>query len=169
MYAGLPASLGLLGFRSAKHDRAHGERHCSVNRVAKSPVRTYPIPGTLDEVLAFELLEGSGERCRARFPVTDRVRQPAGLVHGGAYAALAESMVSITTHSLVADDGQLALGQSNDTTFLRPITEGYVNAEGRPRHRGRSSWVWDVEFTDDDGRLCAISRLTIAVRPARRE
>jgi 1,4-dihydroxy-2-naphthoyl-CoA hydrolase len=138
-----------------------------VRRVPKSPVRTYPIPGTLDHALGFELLEGSDERCRARFPVTDQVRQPAGLVHGGAYAALAESMVSITTHSLVADDGHLALGQSNDTSFLRPITEGHVNAEGRPRHRGRSTWIWDVEFTDDEGRLCAISRLTIAVRPAR--
>jgi 1,4-dihydroxy-2-naphthoyl-CoA hydrolase len=137
-----------------------------VRRVAKSPVRTYPIAGTLDEALGFELLEGSGERCRARFPVEDRVRQPAGLVHGGAYAALAESMVSVTTHSLVSDDGLLALGQSNDTQFLRPITEGHVNAEGRPRHRGRSTWIWDVEFTDDDGRLCAISRVTIAVRPA---
>ena len=127
------------------------------------------MPGTLDDVLGFELLEGTRDRCRARFPVEDRVRQPAGLVHGGAYAALAESMVSFTTHSLVADDGQLALGQSNDTNFLRPITEGYVNAEGRPRHRGRSTWIWDVEFTDDQGRLCAISRVTIAVRPARSE
>ena len=137
-----------------------------MRRVAKSPVRTYPIAGTLDEALGFELLEGSGECCRARFPVEDRVRQPAGLVHGGAYAALAESMVSVTTHSLVSDDGLLALGQSNDTRFLRPITEGHVNAEGRPRHRGRSTWIWDVDFTDDDGRLCAISRVTIAVRPA---
>jgi 1,4-dihydroxy-2-naphthoyl-CoA hydrolase len=137
-----------------------------VRRVAKTPVRAYPIPGTLDEALGFELLEVSGDRCRARFPVEDRVRQPAGLVHGGAYAALAESMVSITTHAAVADDGQLALGQSNETSFIRPITEGYVNAEGRPRHRGRSTWIWDVEFTDDEGRLCAISRLTIAVRPA---
>jgi 1,4-dihydroxy-2-naphthoyl-CoA hydrolase len=140
-----------------------------VRRVAKSPVQAYPTPGTLDEVLGFELLEGSGDHCRARFPVTDRVRQPAGLVHGGAYAALAESLVSLTTASLVADDGRLALGQSNDTAFLRPVTEGYVHAEGRPRHRGRSTWVWDVEFSDDDGRLCAISRVTIAVRPARSE
>jgi 1,4-dihydroxy-2-naphthoyl-CoA hydrolase len=137
-----------------------------VRPVPKSPVLAYPIPGTLDEVLGFELLEGTGDRCRARFPVADRVRQPAGLVHGGAYAALAESMVSITTHAQVADDGQLALGQSNDTSFLRPITEGYVNAEARPRHRGRSTWIWDVEFTDDEGRLCAISRVTVAVRPA---
>lgn len=94
------------------------------------------------------------------------MRQPAGLVHGGAYAALAESMVSLTTDDAVRESGRLALGQSNHTTFLRPVTEGTVHAEGRPRHRGRTSWIWDVEFSDDDGRLCAVSRVTLAVREA---
>ena len=46
-----------------------------------------------------------------------------------------------------------AMGQSNSATFLRPITEGHVNAVARPRHRGRTTWVWDVEITDDEGRL----------------
>ena len=55
-----------------------------------------------------------------------------GLVHGGAYAALAESMVSVTTHVAVEGDGRFAVGKSNSTTFLRPITAGHVNAEGRP-------------------------------------
>ena len=74
----------------------------------------------------------------------DRVRQPLGLVHGGAYAALAESMVSATTHLAVADDGNFAVGQSNHTTFMRPATEGTVHASGVPLHRGRTTWVWDV-------------------------
>lgn len=131
-----------------------------------SPIRTYPGPGTLDDVLGFELLEATPESCRARFAVEDRVRQPLGLVHGGAYAALAESMVSATTHMAVEADGDFALGQSNNTTFLRPAKEGFVHAEGVPIHRGRTSWVWDVTFTDDDGRVCAVTRVTIAVRPA---
>ena len=131
-----------------------------------SPVRTYPAPETLDDVLGFELLEASPERCRARFAVEKRVQQPLGLVHGGAYAALAESMVSATTHMAVEGDGSFAVGQSNHTHFFRPATEGDVHAEGTPIHRGRTSWVWDVRFTDDDGRLCAASRVTLAVRPA---
>jgi 1,4-dihydroxy-2-naphthoyl-CoA hydrolase len=131
-----------------------------------SPVRTYPAPETLDDVLGFELLEASPERCRARFAVEKRVQQPLGLVHGGAYAALAESMVSATTHMAVEGDGSFAVGQSNHTHFFRPATEGDVHAEGTPIHRGRTSWVWDVRFTDDDGRLCAVSRVTLAVRPA---
>jgi 1,4-dihydroxy-2-naphthoyl-CoA hydrolase len=135
-----------------------------VRRVAKTPVRAYPKPDTLDDVLGFELLEASPERCRARFVVEERVRQPAGLVHGGAYAALAESMVSVTTNTVVGDRS-IALGQSNHTHFLRPATDGHVNAEARSRHQGRSTWIWDVDFTDDEGRLCAISRVTLAVRP----
>jgi 1,4-dihydroxy-2-naphthoyl-CoA hydrolase len=126
----------------------------------------YPASGTLDDVLGFELLETSSEGCRARFAAEARVQQPMGLVHGGAYAALAESMVSATTHLAVMGEGNFAVGQSNSTTFLRPVTGGHVHAEGTPRHRGRTTWIWDVEFTDDESRLCAISRVTLAVRPA---
>jgi 1,4-dihydroxy-2-naphthoyl-CoA hydrolase len=133
--------------------------------VTESPaISTYPEAGTLDYQLGFELLEAGPEGCRARFLVEDRVRQPAGLVHGGAYAALAESMVSLTTHEAVKENGQQAMGQSNHTSFLRPVTEGAVHAVGHPRHRGRTSWIWDVDFTDDNGRLCAVSRVTLAVR-----
>ena len=128
------------------------------------PVGTYPVPGTLDDVLGFELLDTSADGCRARVAADKRVQQPMGLVHGGAYAALAESMVSLTTHLAVEEDGNFAVGQSNHTTFLRPVTSGYVNAAGRPLHRGRTSWVWDVEFTDDEGRLCATTRVILAVR-----
>jgi 1,4-dihydroxy-2-naphthoyl-CoA hydrolase len=134
--------------------------------VAERQLEGYPAEGTLDDVLGFELLEANGERCRARCAAEPRVRQPMGLVHGGAYAALAEAMVSWATVVAVAPSGNFAVGQSNNTTFLRPITGGYVNAEGTPRHRGRTTWVWDVDFTDDDGRVCAVSRVTLAVRPA---
>jgi 1,4-dihydroxy-2-naphthoyl-CoA hydrolase len=136
-----------------------------VPALVDSPVQTYPAPGTLDDVLGFELLEAGAEGCRARFAAEKRVHQPFGLVHGGAYMALAESMASIATAIAVADEGKVPLGQSNDNNFLRPVSEGFVHAEGTPIHRGRSSWVWDVRFTDDDDLLCAVSRVTIAVRP----
>ena len=130
-----------------------------------APVESFPSPGTLDDVLGFELVEASAERCRARFAVEKRVQQPLGLVHGGAYAALAESMTSATTFLAVSGDGNIAVGQSNHTTFLRPATQGSVHADAQPLHRGRTTWVWDVRFTDDQDRLCAITRVTIAVRP----
>ena len=59
------------------------------------------------------------------------------------------------------------MGLANATSFLRPILEGTVHAEARARHRGRTTWLWDVEITDDEGRLCAVTRMTIAVREPR--
>ena len=119
----------------------------------------------LGELIGLEYLDMGSEEVRARLVVTDDVRQPAGLVHGGVFAAIAESMCSAATWLAVRDDGMAAMGQSNSATFMRPITEGHVNALARPRHQGRTTWVWDVEITDDDGRLCALVRMTVAVRP----
>jgi 1,4-dihydroxy-2-naphthoyl-CoA hydrolase len=119
-------------------------------------------PGTL---IGLEYLETDGEAVRARVAVTDDVRQPFGLVHGGVYSLIAESVCSATTGRAVADQGLVAMGQSNGATLLRPVTSGHVNAVARTRHRGRTTWIWDVEFTDDDGNLCALVRMTIAVRP----
>jgi uncharacterized protein (TIGR00369 family) len=131
------------------------------------PVDAYPVPGTLDDSLGFELLEATPDRVRGRFQAKRRVQQPFGLVHGGAYMAFAESLASVATFGAVAGDGNIAVGQANDNHFLRPVTEGLVHAEGTPLHRGRTSWVWDIRFTDDQDRLCAVSRVTIAVRPGR--
>ncbi len=121
--------------------------------------------GGLFDTLGFELDEHGPELARGHFEVADPVRQPMGIVHGGAYAALAESLTSIATYFAVAEDGMISMGQSNETTFLRPVSEGVVRAEARRRHRGRTTWVWQVDFSDDQDRLCALARVTIAVRP----
>src|SRR5512133_1930244 len=119
----------------------------------------------LGDLIGLEYLETTPEQVRARVRVTDGVRQPFGLVHGGVFASMAESMCSLATWMAVRADEMAAMGQSNNATFMRPITDGYVNAAARPRQRGRTTWVWDVEVTDDDGRLCGLVRVTVAVRP----
>jgi 1,4-dihydroxy-2-naphthoyl-CoA hydrolase len=124
------------------------------------------VENTMAEALGFELVELGEELARGRFAVEDRVRQPFGIVHGGAYAAMGETLASAATYMAVEGNGELAMGQSNHTSFLRPVSQGFVNAEARVRHRGRTSWVWEVDFSDDEGRLCAITRVTMAVRPA---
>lgn len=121
---------------------------------------------SLNDVLGFEIGEFDEERISGSFEVEDRVRQPFGIVHGGAYAAFAETLASVGTYFAVAANGEIAVGQNNDTSFMRPVSSGTVHAKGTRRHRGRTSWIWDVEFSDDQGRVCAISRVTIAVRPA---
>jgi len=124
-------------------------------------------PTHLAEQLGIEILDPGPEPARARLAVTPAVCQPFGIVHGGTFAALAETLCSLATSEAVKDEGMLALGQSNQASFLRPISSGSVHAEARPRHRGRTTWVWDTEITDDDGRLCSLVRMTVAVRPAR--
>jgi uncharacterized protein (TIGR00369 family) len=118
-----------------------------------------------DRLYGLELLEFSETEVRAQVTVRDELKQPAGLVHGGVYAAIAESMTSLATGIAVVAEGNTAMGLSNSTSFLRPITEGVVHAVATRLHRGRTTWVWDVRFSDDAGRTCAVTRMTIAVRP----
>ena len=124
-----------------------------------------PFAATFDGLYGLELLEHSAEEVRAQVRVRDAIKQPMGLVHGGVFASIAESMTSMATALAVQPDGMGAQGLSNHTSFLRPIVEGTVHAVARRRHRGRTTWVWEVEITDDLQRLCALVRMTIAVRP----
>ena len=119
-----------------------------------------------DRHYGLEVVECSDELVRGRVPVREHVTQPIGLVHGGVHAAIAEGLASLGTNHGVAAEGQVAFGMSNQSSFLRPIGSGTIHATARRRHRGRTTWIWDVELTDDEGRLCALSRVTVAVRSA---
>ena len=126
-----------------------------------------PLEQSFDGLYGLEFVESGDGVVRGRAAVRDAIKQPLGLVHGGVYAAMAESLASTGTYLAVVDEGRIAMGLSNATSFLRPITEGHVHATARARHRGRTTWIWDVEITDDQERLCAMSRVTIAVRAPR--
>jgi uncharacterized protein (TIGR00369 family) len=125
-------------------------------------------PSGFAEEIGVEWISLDPDDARARVAIEPRHLQPFGIVHGGVFAALAESLTSAATYGAVREEGMLAMGQANDTTFLRPMGAGHVNAAATPRHRGRTTWVWDVEITDDEGRVCGLARVTIAVRPDRR-
>ena len=94
----------------------------------------------LADLIDIELLERTEIEVRARVPVTDRLKQPLGLVHGGVYAVIADL--------LTADSGR---AMSNQTSFLRPITGGTIHAIARRRHAGRTTQVWEVDISDDAG------------------
>ncbi len=123
-----------------------------------------PGTGGFDALYGLEVLEVAEDLVRARVAVRDELRQPFGLVHGGVLTAIAETTASLGTLAVVAPQGMAAMGQNNNTSFLRPITEGTIHARAVRRHRGRTTWLWDVEISDDGGRLCALTRMTIAVR-----
>ena len=118
-----------------------------------------------DALYGLEVLEVTEELVRAQVAVRDELRQPFGLVHGGVLASIAETLASLGTLAVVVPLGNAAMGSSNHTSFLRPILEGTIHARALRRHRGRTTWIWDVEITDDADRLCALTRMTIAVRP----
>jgi 1,4-dihydroxy-2-naphthoyl-CoA hydrolase len=124
-------------------------------------------PSGFAEEIGVEWVNLDPDDAQARIAVEPRHLQPHGIVHGGVFASLAESLTSMATYGAVREEGMVAIGQANDTTFLRPIADGYINASARQRHRGRTTWVWDVEISDDEGRACALARVTIAVRPRR--
>jgi len=117
-----------------------------------------------DAFYGLELLELGAERAHGRLMIRDEHKQPFGLVHGGIYAAVAEGLTSYSTVSVVWADGKVASGMSNHTSFLRPVTGGTIDARATCRHSGRTTWVWEVDMTDDNGRLCAVSRVTLAIR-----
>ena len=119
-----------------------------------------------DALYGLEILSLGEEEATARVTVRDKVLQPAGLVHGGVYASIAESLTSFATWKAVSAEGKRAQGLSNQTSFLRPIVAGTIHATARRRHRGRTTWVWEVDITDDEGRVCALVRMTVAVREA---
>jgi 1,4-dihydroxy-2-naphthoyl-CoA hydrolase len=125
---------------------------------------SYREPSPFDTHYGLEIDEATEEVVTGRAALRPHVLQPIGLVHGGVHASIAEALASLGTNVGVHRDGKIGLGQSNNSSFLRPIKEGTIHAVARRRHRGRTTWIWDVEMTDDTGRLCAMSRVTIAVR-----
>ena len=118
-----------------------------------------------DALLGTEWLDDDPEHARVRVPMRDELRQPVGLLHGGVISSLVESVCSRATALAVMGDGMMAMGQSINVSFIRPVTEGHAEVHARARHRGRTTWVWDAEVKDANGNLCALSHMTIAVRP----
>lgn len=119
-----------------------------------------------DRVLGIELVELEADRARAKIVIRNELKQPSGEIHGGVFAAVAERLAGAATARAVAAHGKAVDPLSNYTSFLRPIAGGALHASAVARHRGRTTWVWEIEFSDDHGRLCALARMTIAIRDA---
>jgi uncharacterized protein (TIGR00369 family) len=118
-----------------------------------------------DALVGTEWLSDDPDDARVRVQMRDELRQPLGLLHGGVMSTLVESVCSRATALAVLGDGMTAMGQSIGVSFIRPVTEGHAEVHARARHRGRTTWVWDAEVRNARGQLCALSQMTIAVRP----
>lgn len=121
--------------------------------------------GTLMPRLGIEFVEATTERVEATMPVEGNI-QPFGVLHGGATAALCETVASVGGY-LVAGEGRVALGVEINVNHLRSVTEGTVTAVATPLHVGNATTVWDVRVADDQQRQVAVSRVTLALRERR--
>jgi 1,4-dihydroxy-2-naphthoyl-CoA hydrolase len=124
--------------------------------------------GTLMATLGIELLEAGDDWLRGRMPVDERTHQPFGLLHGGASVALAETLAS-WAGTCAVDADKVCVGQEINANHVRPVREGWVYGVAAPEALGRSAQVWSIRITDEAGRLVCISRMTLAVVPARRD
>jgi uncharacterized protein (TIGR00369 family) len=101
---------------------------------------------------------------RGRLEVRDDLRQLGGALHGGIYGAIADALAVRGTSAGVAGENKRAVGMASQITVLHPIESGSVHATATRRHRGRTTWVWEVELADDAGRVCVAGRVTVSVR-----
>lgn len=130
------------------------------------PEPRLPLDRTFEGFMQLQWEELTDESARVSFRVRDNLKQPLGLLHGGIYSAVAETIASVATVRVVWRDGLIGSGLGNSASFLRPITAGTVHVSARCRHHDDREWLWSHEFRDDDERLCALVDVTIAVRPA---
>ncbi|MBV9942379.1 MAG: PaaI family thioesterase [Solirubrobacterales bacterium] len=133
---------------------------------ASLPSPLIPLERTFEGFLGLEWLELGSESAHVRFRVRENLKQPLGLMHGGIYAAVAETVASVATVANVWREGFIGSGLSNYASFLRPIIEGVVDVRARLRGHDEREWTWANEFRDERGNLCVLVDVTIAVRPA---
>jgi 1,4-dihydroxy-2-naphthoyl-CoA hydrolase len=118
---------------------------------------------TLVDHLGIRLIEVGEDYLRATMPVDNRTRQVMGVLHGGASAALAETVGSFAANMCVDHTRFACVGQEINANHLRPVPGGLVTATARPFHIGTRSQVWHIEIHDERQRLVCVSRLTMAV------
>ncbi|MGB0972724.1 MAG: PaaI family thioesterase [Mycobacterium sp.] len=119
-----------------------------------------------DAELGLAYLEISPEGGRAQLQITDKLLQPYGIVHGGVYCSVAESLASVSGAVwLAANGGGKVVGVNNNTDFLRAIGSGTLTAISTPVHRGRRQQLWLITIADTDGRLVARGQVRLQNLP----
>jgi 1,4-dihydroxy-2-naphthoyl-CoA hydrolase len=118
---------------------------------------------TMSEWLGIEFIEVCEAYLVAKMPVDHRTTQPLGVVNGGAFCALAETVGSMAANLCLDRTKYVALGLDINANHIRPARKGLIHAEAKPIHIGKTTQVWEIKMNEDSGKLCSISRLTMAV------
>lgn len=113
--------------------------------------------------IGIELTEASPDRASGRLVINENHHQPYGVVHGGVYCTIAETVASTGAAFWAMEQGMAgAVGVANLTNFIRATTQGVLIAEATPIHRGRTQQLWEVSITrEEDGKLAAQSQVRL--------
>ncbi|WP_055443347.1 PaaI family thioesterase [Lacinutrix himadriensis] len=123
---------------------------------------------TLMETLNIEMVDYGEDFLVARMPVNSRVYQPDGVLHGGATAALAESVGSFASHLFIDTENKFVRGLEITANHLKSVTEGFVYAKATFLHKGRTTQLLDIRITDDHDNLVSICRLSTISLPKKK-
>lgn len=118
---------------------------------------------TMGEFLGMEFTEIGDDYLKMKMPVNEKTKQPYGLLHGGASAALAETVGSVASALVINPEKNICVGLDINANHLRGVRDGNVTAVCTPLHLGGSTHVWDIKIYDDNEKLVCISRLTVAI------
>lgn len=124
---------------------------------------------SMADVLGIHEVELSKDKVVLSMPVHEATRQPFGYLHGGASVVLAETAASVGTWLNIDQEREACFGLEINANHVRAKKEGVVSATAVPVHKGRTSMVWDIRITDEQGRLICISRCTVAIVPQREQ
>lgn len=117
-------------------------------------------PNTLMETLKIEFVDVGEDFLTAKMPVTPKVYQPYGILHGGATAALAETVGSSASVFFIDREKQLTKGLELTINHIKSKKEGYVFATAKPIHKGRTTHLWEIKVVDENDNLISIAKLT---------
>ena len=125
------------------------------------------VGGGFDDEIGLTYLDVTPEGAKAQLTITEKLLQPHGIVHGGVYCAIVESVASVSaaTWLQTRGSGSNVVGVNNNTDFLRAITAGMVTAVSTPIHRGRRQQIWLVEVTDTNDKLVARGQVRLQNLP----
>ncbi|KAA5532579.1 hotdog fold thioesterase [Taibaiella lutea] len=124
---------------------------------------------TMAETLGMIFTEIGDDFLKLEMPVDNRSRQPYGLLHGGASAAMAETIGSVASSMCINNEKQICVGIEINCNHLKGVKNGIVTATATPLHLGASSHVWDIKITDENRKLICVSRLTVAILKKRED
>lgn len=119
--------------------------------------------GSMSNFLGIQYTRFGDDYLCATMPANERTRQPFGIIHGGANVVLAEGLASAAANLTLADPKQRAVGLDINANHIRMVREGIVTGTARPIHLGSSTQVWQIDITNEEGKLTCVCRMTAAI------